>query len=168
MAKTVHRPGDRLANEVPRRTAGDPGQQHEVVRRIIQDLQRLHPDHGQWDHHFYSELPQEGDTEVWEIVNLTADAHPIHLHLVQFQLINRQNFNTSKYTTAYAAAFPGGGTDPMTALPCPPGVYIPGFGPPLNYNTGIPRGSAATLTSCRSCRRGPAARYPRRLAGRTP
>ena len=33
-----------------------------------------------------SELPKEGETELWEIVNLTADAHPIHLHLVQFQL----------------------------------------------------------------------------------
>ena len=87
----------------------------------------------------YSELPQEGDTEVWEIVNLTRDAHPIHLHLVQFQLINRQNFNKGTYATAYAAAFPGGGIDPMTGLPYPPGVYIPGFGPPLNYNTGIPR-----------------------------
>jgi len=82
---------------------------------------------------YYSELPQEGDTEVWEIVNLTADAHPIHLHLVQFQLINRQNFNTGTYTKAYAAAFPGGGYDPMTLLPYPVGVFIPGFGPPKDY-----------------------------------
>jgi len=87
---------------------------------------------------YYSELPQEGDTEVWEIVNLTADAHPIHLHLVQFQLINRQGFNKGTYNTAYAAAFPGGGLDPMTGLPYPPGVFIPGFGPPLDYNTGNP------------------------------
>ena len=29
----------------------------------------------------YSELPNEGETEVWEIINTTADAHPIHLHL---------------------------------------------------------------------------------------
>jgi spore coat protein A len=83
---------------------------------------------------YYSELPQEGDTEVWEIVNLTADAHPIHLHLVQFQLINRQNFNTGKYTKAYAGAFPGGGYDPMTGLPYAAGVFIPGFGPPQNYD----------------------------------
>jgi len=83
---------------------------------------------------YYSELPQEGDTEVWEIVNLTADAHPIHLHLVQFQLINRQNFNTGTYTKAYAAAFPGGGYDPMTLLPYPVGVFIPGFGPPKDYS----------------------------------
>jgi spore coat protein A len=39
---------------------------------------------------FYSELPKEGATEVWEVINLTADAHPIHLHLVQFQLLTRR------------------------------------------------------------------------------
>jgi spore coat protein A len=55
---------------------------------------------------YYSELPDEGDTEVWEIVNLTADAHPIHTHLTQVQLINRQNFNANNYNAAYAAAFP--------------------------------------------------------------
>ena len=55
-----------------------------------------------------SETAEEGETEIWEIVNLTADAHPIHLHLVQFQLLNRQNYNTNKYTKAYAAAFPAG------------------------------------------------------------
>jgi FtsP/CotA-like multicopper oxidase with cupredoxin domain len=75
---------------------------------------------------YFSELPQEGDTEVWEIVNTTADAHPIHLHLVQFQLINRQNYNASKYLAVYGATFPGG-------------VYLPAFGPPLNYSTGNAR-----------------------------
>ncbi len=69
---------------------------------------------------FYSELPQEGSTEVWEIVNLTADAHPIHLHLVEFQLINRQSLNTNLYNRTYAAAFPTG-------------AYQPEFGPPLDY-----------------------------------
>lgn len=75
---------------------------------------------------YYSELPNEGDTEVWEIVNLTADAHPIHTHLTQFQLINRQNFNVNKYNGVYNAAFPGG-------------LFIGGYGPPLDYNTGNPR-----------------------------
>jgi FtsP/CotA-like multicopper oxidase with cupredoxin domain len=75
---------------------------------------------------YYSELPNEGDTEVWEIVNLTADAHPIHTHLTQFQLLNRQKFNIGRYNRAYAAAFPGG-------------AFIPGYGPPLDYNTGNPR-----------------------------
>ncbi|HEY5973827.1 MAG TPA: multicopper oxidase domain-containing protein [Geobacteraceae bacterium] len=85
---------------------------------------------------YISELPQEGTTEVWEIINLTADAHPMHLHLVQFQLLNRQNFDLAKYNAAYNAAFPGGGYDSMTGQPYPAGVYIPAFGPPLNYNTG--------------------------------
>ena len=37
-----------------------------------------------------TENPAVGDTEVWEIYNFTADAHPIHLHEVQFQVVNRQ------------------------------------------------------------------------------
>jgi len=36
-----------------------------------------------------TENPMVGDTEIWSIVNLTADAHPIHLHLVMFQVIDR-------------------------------------------------------------------------------
>jgi spore coat protein A len=32
------------------------------------------------------------DTEVWEFYNTTADAHPIHIHLVKFQVISRQKF----------------------------------------------------------------------------
>jgi len=35
-----------------------------------------------------------GDTEVWEIYNFTADAHPIHIHLVQFQVVDRQALAT--------------------------------------------------------------------------
>jgi len=86
---------------------------------------------------YYSELPKEGETEVWELINLTADAHPIHLHLVQFQLMNRQAFDVGKYSATYAAAFPGGGSDPMNnGAPYPSGVFMPGFGPPLNYKTG--------------------------------
>jgi FtsP/CotA-like multicopper oxidase with cupredoxin domain len=69
---------------------------------------------------WYSELPEEGATEQWEIINLTADSHPIHFHLTQVQLLNRQNFDLRKYNTAYAAAYGG--------------MVLDGFGPPLNYN----------------------------------
>jgi spore coat protein A len=75
---------------------------------------------------YYSELPSEGETEVWEIVNLTADAHPIHTHLTQFQLVNRQAFNVNNYNAAYAKAFSGG-------------VFVGGDGPPLDYNSGNKR-----------------------------
>jgi spore coat protein A len=39
-----------------------------------------------------TETPSAGDTEVWQIVNLTGDTHPIHFHLVNVQLIQRQAF----------------------------------------------------------------------------
>jgi spore coat protein A len=41
-----------------------------------------------------------GAVEVWEIMNLSDDLHPIHLHLIQFQLLNRQAFNAKAYKTA--------------------------------------------------------------------
>jgi spore coat protein A, manganese oxidase len=84
---------------------------------------------------YYTEIPTEGTTEMWEIVNLTADAHPMHLHLVQFQIINRQNYSTNKYVKAYNAAFPGSAALPYGKLNnviYPAGVYMPGYGPPLN------------------------------------
>jgi spore coat protein A, manganese oxidase len=68
-----------------------------------------------------TEEPVEGTTELWQIINLTADAHPIHLHLVQFQLVSRQKFNLNNYNKAYNTAFGG--------------VYVPAVGPPLPYNT---------------------------------
>jgi spore coat protein A len=39
-----------------------------------------------------TENPQVGDTEIWEFYNTTGDAHPIHMHLVDFRIINRQKF----------------------------------------------------------------------------
>ena len=43
-----------------------------------------------------TENPELGATEVWEIYNTTPDAHPIHLHLVHFQVLNTQKFNVKK------------------------------------------------------------------------
>ena len=36
-----------------------------------------------------TENPSLGNTEEWDIYNFTVDAHPIHLHLVRFQVISR-------------------------------------------------------------------------------
>ena len=68
----------------------------------------------------YSERPAEGTMEIWDLINITADAHPIHLHLVQFQVIERIPFDDVAYFAAYEAAFDGG-------------AYRPGYGPPGNY-----------------------------------
>ena len=45
-----------------------------------------------------TEKPELGDTEVWDIYNTTADAHPIHLHLVHFEVIHTQKFDVRKST----------------------------------------------------------------------
>jgi spore coat protein A, manganese oxidase len=37
-----------------------------------------------------TENPHLGATEIWEIHNQTADAHPIHVHLVQFEILDRR------------------------------------------------------------------------------
>jgi FtsP/CotA-like multicopper oxidase with cupredoxin domain len=37
-----------------------------------------------------TENPKLGNTEQWEIYNFTADAHPIHVHLVRFQVVGRR------------------------------------------------------------------------------
>jgi len=51
------------------------------------------PAHGTF---FYSDPVTEnirvGSSEVWEIHNTTVDAHPIHLHLVDFRVLDRQPF----------------------------------------------------------------------------
>jgi spore coat protein A len=44
--------------------------------------------------------PALGATEAWELQNFSADAHPIHLHLVKFETTNRRALETP----------PGGGT----------------------------------------------------------
>lgn len=41
-------------------------------------------------HEPISEKPELGTTEIWEFLNLTEDSHPIHLHLVRFQILDRR------------------------------------------------------------------------------
>ena len=46
-----------------------------------------------------TENPAVGATEVWEYYNATADAHPMHIHEVTFQVVNRQNIVVSENET---------------------------------------------------------------------
>ncbi len=41
------------------------------------------------------EVVNQGDTEVWEVFNTTGDVHPMHIHLVNVQVINRQLFDVA-------------------------------------------------------------------------
>lgn len=46
------------------------------------------------------EMPVVDTVEQWNIINTTGDTHPIHLHLVQFQLLGRQKFRADAYLEA--------------------------------------------------------------------
>jgi len=80
-----------------------------------------------------SEQPKVGSTEDWVIVNPTADTHPIHLHLVQFQVISRQPFQTKKYMTDWMMI---NGMPPLTKptikLPVTPYLQGKPVGPAAN------------------------------------
>jgi spore coat protein A, manganese oxidase len=46
-----------------------------------------------------TENPTLDSTEIWELINTTDDAHPIHLHLVRFQILDRRSFDVAAYWT---------------------------------------------------------------------
>jgi len=54
-----------------------------------------------------TERPVLGTTEIWELVNLTDDVHPIHLHMVKFQILDRRRFDAFQYMTAQTLRFVG-------------------------------------------------------------
>jgi spore coat protein A len=78
-----------------------------------------------------TENPALFSTEVWEIHNFTEDAHPIHIHQVHFQVVNRQPFGGASYApeaweTGYkdtVIAYPGEITR-VKALYDLPGFYV--------------------------------------------
>jgi len=45
-----------------------------------------------------TEAPALGSTEQWEIYNFTVDAHPIHVHQVMFQVVDREPFVLDEVT----------------------------------------------------------------------
>jgi spore coat protein A len=53
-----------------------------------------------------TETPRAGSTEIWRIINTTGDAHPIHLHLVQFQILDRQPFDADSFPPRLAFTGP--------------------------------------------------------------
>jgi spore coat protein A len=62
-----------------------------------------------------TEQPVLNSIEIWNLINLSEDAHPIHLHLVRFQILDRRPFDefaynsdkTLKYTGPAIAPEPG-------------------------------------------------------------
>src|SRR5215203_2438577 len=56
-----------------------------------------------------------GDVEDWLLINLSADTHPIHLHLPQFQVVSRRPFDVERYQAALDAARARGRANPDPA-----------------------------------------------------
>jgi spore coat protein A len=75
-----------------------------------------------------TEDPRLGKSEIWNIINISADTHPIHLHLVQFQVLGRQTIDVAKYQAALdaARASAGGPVDAGGELVNPDPTKIPG------------------------------------------
>jgi len=57
----------------------------------------IHTLDGKRWHEPVSEKPRLNSTEIWEFLNLTEDTHPIHLHLVRFQILDRRVINVDEY-----------------------------------------------------------------------
>jgi spore coat protein A, manganese oxidase len=54
-----------------------------------------------------TENPKAGTTEIWSFANTTGDVHPIHTHLVRFQVLNRQAFDVQQYLLNNKLVFTG-------------------------------------------------------------
>jgi spore coat protein A, manganese oxidase len=59
-----------------------------------------------------SEKPALGDTEIWEFVNATDDTHPIHLHLVRFQILDRRPINSGVFVWEHKLVYVGEASPP--------------------------------------------------------
>lgn len=109
---------------------------------------------------------EAGSTEIWEYINPNHDAHPMHVHLVNFQVLNRQPIDAAGYQAAYENWLDGGRrrqdkpllADYLTGPPVPPDpdealarkdtvkaysemvtrIVVDGFEPPTETIAGIP------------------------------
>ena len=58
-----------------------------------------------------TEKPVLNSTEIWSFINLTDDSHPIHLHMVRFQILDRRPFDLSVYQLTKKIVFTGPATE---------------------------------------------------------
>lgn len=141
---------------VPTTLRGGPGQapvvaapaaapvQHTVFLNEIEDPITGQPqvvllNNQRYDDTTHQVTPHAGQLEQWNIINLTVDAHPIHLHLVDFQILSRQSADTAGYVAALNKSLPAPGLPNPAAMGLGPWP-IPDATPFLK---GIPTASPA-------------------------
>ena len=59
-----------------------------------------------------TENPKLDSVEIWSFINTTDDSHPIHLHLVRFQILDRRRFEPFLYQTKGELRYTGPITPP--------------------------------------------------------
>lgn len=59
-----------------------------------------------------SEKPQLDTIEIWNLINLTPFPHPIHVHLVQFQILDRRPFDVEHYRDTGEIKYTGDPVEP--------------------------------------------------------
>ena len=112
-----------------------------------------------------TEAPRVGTVEDWVYINMTGDTHPMHTHLVTFQVVGRTPFDVDAYEEAYEGprGVPGGfdptpfATGPME----PPAPEERGFKDTVKVNPGyfttirakfdLPAGVTAPQTYVHHC-----------------
>jgi len=145
VGRTVTQPGPTtIPSSLPGRAAnlGSP-----INTRYI-TLNEIDPEEVEWSLnlnavHFeapITEMPQVGTIEDWVYINMTGDTHPIHNHLVQFQVVGRTPFDVEAYEEAYGGpnGVPGG-IDPTpfaTGSMQPPDPTERGFKDTVKANPG--------------------------------
>ena len=77
-------------------------------------------------HDTIEEMPVLDSEEIWEFLNVTVDEHPIHLHLVNFEIIDRQEIeydHSPTYLDTFHETFHTWLKDTSsTKPPLPPGM----------------------------------------------
>jgi spore coat protein A len=113
-------PPTRLPGTMP--ALGAPSLARNITLEEVENAVTGEPEYGSMNGRKYDdargvqEQPKLGSTEDWRLINLTGDTHPIHLHLIQFQVMDRTPFDAVGYQSALDAAR---GADPNAANPDP-------------------------------------------------
>lgn len=63
-----------------------------------------------------TETPRPGTTEIWEFYNTTVDAHPLHMHLVDFRVLDRQAFVGTVQAKLMTGGYNGGTLLPASII----------------------------------------------------
>jgi spore coat protein A, manganese oxidase len=168
---TVTHPGPR---SIPASLPGQRARLHHPVQTRYITLNEIDPETGGWylnlsgldfDDQTVTETPKAGTVEDWVWVNMTEDTHPMHVHLVTFQVVGRTPFNVAAYQKAHGgpAGVPGGiSPEPYATGPMqPPTPDERGFKDTVKANPGyfttirakfdLPRGVTAPQTYVHHC-----------------